>query len=62
MLAVGNRMAWMSVGNSGNTGEPHLHIYAQEAGPANAPLSGKPLPVRFEGRFVVRGDRKDNAM
>ncbi len=54
-LAVGQHLA--NVGNSGNTGEPHLHIHAQQAGPANAPLSGNPLPVSFEGRFVVRGDR-----
>ncbi|WP_082415822.1 peptidoglycan DD-metalloendopeptidase family protein [Numidum massiliense] len=34
------------VGNSGNTSEPHLHIYAEKA--------GKEVPIRFEGRFLVR--------
>lgn len=49
---------WLgSVGNSGNTGEPHLHVHAQTAGPADAPLGGDPLPILFAGRFPVRGDR-----
>jgi hypothetical protein len=46
-----------SVGNSGNTGEPHLHVHAQSPGPAGAPLGGDPLPILFQGRFPVRGDR-----
>lgn len=46
-----------AVGNSGNTGEPHLHIHAQQAGTATEPFSGNPLPVRFDGRFLVRNDR-----
>ncbi len=45
------------VGNSGNTGEPHLHIHAQGIGPVGAPLGGDPRPVNFNGRFAVRGDR-----
>ncbi len=45
------------VGNSGNTGEPHLHIHAQQPGTLTAPLSGNPLPVRFDNRFLVRNDR-----
>lgn len=45
------------VGNSGNTGEPHLHIHAQRPGSAIAPLSGEPVPVRFGGRYLVRNDR-----
>ena len=45
------------VGNSGNTGEPHLHIHAQRQGPPGAPWSGDPLPIRFDGRFLVRGAR-----
>jgi hypothetical protein len=50
--------AWLgSVGNSGNTGEPHLHVHAQRPGPANAPLGGDPLPILFDGRLPVRGDR-----
>lgn len=46
-----------NVGNSGNTGEPHLHIHAQLAGTATAPFSGNPLPMRLDGRFLVRNDR-----
>ena len=54
-VAVGD---WMgSVGNSGNTGEPHLHVHAQRAGPVGAPLGGDPLPVLVGGRFPLRGDR-----
>ena len=54
-LTAGQQIA--NVGNSGNTGEPHLHIHAQRAGTAAEPLSGDPLPVRFDGRFLVRNDR-----
>ena len=54
-VAVGD---WLgSAGNSGNTGEPHLHLHAQRPGPLGAPLGGDPLPVLFRGRFPVRGDR-----
>ena len=54
-VAVGD---WLGlVGNSGNTGEPHLHVHAQRPGPGAAPLGGDPLPILFEGRFPVRGDR-----
>ena len=45
------------VGNSGNTGEPHLHIHAQRLGSKEAPLSGEPLQTTFGGLFLVRGDR-----
>src|SRR5690606_10869318 len=38
------------VGNSGNTGEPHLHIHAQRPGVASMPLGGEPLPIRLDGR------------
>jgi hypothetical protein len=50
-------MPSLKVGNSGNTGEPHLHIHAQRPGPPGAPWSGDPLPIRFDGRFLVRGER-----
>jgi len=43
-----------AVGNSGNSGEPHLHIHAQRPGTKEAPFSGDPLPIRFEGRDLVR--------
>ena len=49
---------WLgSAGNSGNTGEPHLHMHAQRPGPVSAPLGGDPLPILFNGRFPMRGDR-----
>jgi len=54
-VAVGQAVA--AVGNSGNTGEPHLHIHAQQPGTVNEPFSGNPLPMRFDGRFLVRNDR-----
>ena len=46
-----------AVGNTGNTSEPHLHIHAQQRGTATGLFSGNPLPVRFNGRFLVRNDR-----
>ena len=55
LVAVGD---WLGlVGNSGNTGEPHLHIHAQGPGSAEAPLGGEPRPIEFNGLFPVRGDR-----
>src|SRR6185503_18467711 len=42
------------VGNSGNTGEPHLHIHAQRPSGNAGMLAGDPLPVRFNGRFLSR--------
>ena len=52
------RGTWLAcVGNSGMSSEPHLHVHAQLPGTAGAPMAGDPLPMRFEGRFLVRGDR-----
>jgi hypothetical protein len=50
-----------SVGNSGKTGEPHLHVHAQRPSATPAFLGGDPLPIRFDGRFLARNDwlRKD---
>ncbi len=45
------------VGNSGASTEPHLHIHAQRPGTVAAPISGDPLGLRIDGRFLVRGDR-----
>jgi hypothetical protein len=46
------------VGNSGNSNEPHLHVHAQRPAAAGAgPFSGDPLPMRFDGRYLVRNDR-----
>ncbi|WP_372921460.1 peptidoglycan DD-metalloendopeptidase family protein [Roseovarius sp.] len=47
------------VGNSGETGEPHLHIHAQLPGTPERPFSGTPVPIRFQGRFLVRNDIVD---
>jgi murein DD-endopeptidase MepM/ murein hydrolase activator NlpD len=44
-------------GNSGGTDEPHLHVHVQLPGTADAPMSGRPLPATYDGRFLVRGDR-----
>jgi hypothetical protein len=46
-----------SVGNTGNSSEPHLHIHAQRPGSAAAPLSGDPVPITFGGRHLVRNAR-----
>jgi hypothetical protein len=60
-VRVGDAVAtgfWLgAVGNSGNTGEPHLHVHAQRPGPAGTPIGGDPLPVVFDGHYPVRGDR-----
>ncbi|MCC6163641.1 MAG: M23 family metallopeptidase [Acidobacteria bacterium] len=45
------------VGNSGNTSEPHLHIHAQRPGSNAEPMSGTPLPIRLDGRYLVRNAR-----
>lgn len=54
-LAVGEAIA--RVGNSGNSSEPHLHINAQKPGTAEAPFSGAPVPIRIDGRYLLRNDR-----
>lgn len=55
-MAVGDRLG--EVGNSGASTEPHLHIHAQRPAPDGAaPISGAPLALRIDGRFLVRGDR-----
>ncbi len=42
------------VGNTGSTGEPHLHIHAQRPGTHRYPLSGEPLPIRLGGIYPAR--------
>ncbi|KJS37203.1 MAG: hypothetical protein VR74_09660 [Hyphomonas sp. BRH_c22] len=55
-LMPGDRLG--EVGNSGASTEPHLHIHAQRPAPAGAPpISGEPLALRIDDRFLVRGDR-----
>lgn len=46
------------VGNSGNSGEPHLHLHVQSKGLDDAPVAGEPLWFTVENRFLVRKDRK----
>jgi Peptidase family M23 len=46
-----------TLGNSGASDMPHLHIHAQRPGTAAAPFSGRPVPMRIAGRYWVRGDR-----
>ncbi|NNU80124.1 M23 family metallopeptidase [Halovulum dunhuangense] len=46
------------VGNSGASTEPHLHIHAQRPAAEGAPpISGEPLALRIDGRYLVRNDR-----
>jgi hypothetical protein len=56
-MQVGAGQPLALVGNSGNTSEPHLHIHAQQPGTRVEPMSGEPLPVRLDGRFLVRNSR-----
>ncbi|RFP87597.1 M23 family peptidase [Rhodobacteraceae bacterium 63075] len=46
-----------NVGNSGNSGEPHLHVHVQEIASRDQPISGEPLWFTIEGRFLVRNTR-----
>lgn len=54
-VKAGDRIA--EVGNSGASDEPHLHIHAQRPGSSAAAFSGDPLPIRLNGRYLIRGDR-----
>ena len=42
------------VGNSGNSIEPHLHIHAQQPASGAALMSAAPVPMLFDGNFLVR--------
>ena len=39
------------------TDKRYLHIHAQQRGTVAEPLPGNSLPMRFDGRFLVRIDR-----
>lgn len=52
---IGTRLG--EVGNSGASDAPHLHIHAQRPGTADAPFSGDPLPLAFDGVYPVRNMR-----
>lgn len=54
-VTIGNQLG--EVGHSGNSDEPHLHIHAQRPGNVWDLFSGDPLPIRFDGRYLVRNDR-----
>jgi hypothetical protein len=54
-VTVGAPIARM--GNSGQTGEPHLHIHAQRGFGADNPFEGEPLLLMIDGRYLVRNDR-----
>lgn len=45
-IQVGQKIG--TIGNSGNTSEPHLHIHAEK--------DGKGVPITFDGKFLVRND------
>ena len=45
------------VGNSGNTTEPHLHVHAEEGSYPGHFSGNRGIPMRFNGRFLVRNDR-----
>lgn len=42
------------VGNSGNSIEPHLHIHAQQRASGAALMAAAPVPMLFDGNFLVR--------
>jgi hypothetical protein len=48
------------VGNSGNTGEPHLHIHAQQPGASDAPLAANGVVIRFDGALLTRNTSPGN--
>lgn len=50
------------VGNSGNTGAPHLHIHAQQVGPPGAIFAADPLPSASSAgtRYGASGYNSDN--
>jgi hypothetical protein len=54
-VAVGDVVG--ELGNSGNSDEPHLHVHAQRDTPPGAPFSGEPVPLRIDGRNLVRNQR-----
>ena len=45
------------VGNSGMSTEPHLHLHAQGRAGSENFLAAEPLPLKVEGRTLVRNDR-----
>lgn len=54
ILKTGQPMA--QIGNSGNTSEPHLHMHAVKGIDPQGIMSGKGIPIYFDGDFLVRND------
>lgn len=51
-VAAGQKLG--QIGNSGSSGEPHLHLHAQRpAAEGEFFLSGEPLPMLINGRFLT---------
>ena len=55
--SVTTRQKLGEAGNSGQSNEPHLHVHAQRPAQTGPLLSGEPVHLTFDRRFVVRGDR-----
>ena len=54
-VSVGQKIGL--IGNSGNTIEPHLHLHVETVVEQGKPrVHGKPVHMRFNGRFLARGD------
>lgn len=52
-VAVGQPLG--RVGNTGNSTEPHLHIHAVAEGSGDV-LEGDPVPLQFQGDYLVRNE------
>ncbi len=52
LVATGEQIAL--VGNSGNSGEPHLHVHVQTIVSPEAPIAGEPLWFTINGDFLIR--------
>lgn len=53
-VSIGDQLG--QVGNSGQSDQPHLHMHAQERGAPGQLFSGTPLPMKIDGRILVRND------
>ncbi|MBE9111270.1 M23 family metallopeptidase [Nodosilinea sp. LEGE 07298] len=45
-----------TIGNSGNSAEPHLHIHAQHSVGQSTVADADPRPMVFDNKFLVRGE------
>lgn len=53
-VAAGQKIG--TVGNSGNTIEPHLHLHAETiVEPGNGKIHGRPVQMKINGKFLARG-------